>query len=68
MVRLRDSNPNTLAVNAKFQFRHGAIKSEIPIKEIFSFLYFNSDMVRLRDFKRIVFSIVCTISIPTWCD
>ena len=51
-----------------FQFHYGTIKSFALSASGAMFLYFNSTMVRLKDFRYRVIRNLLYISIPLWYD
>ena len=52
----------------RFQFLNGAIKGLAKKCVQKSKGYFNSSMVRLKEFAEIAIWQTCDISIPQWCD
>ena len=54
VVRLRGDSAGAQQIILKFQFLGGAIKSFVHVLRLTALMYFNSSVVRLRVFKRIV--------------
>ena len=68
MVRLKETDIPLCRLREVFQFHYGTIKSRQTFYPTQVANYFNSTMVRLKDYEKVLLLHLQRISIPLWYD